>query len=157
MAAPPPSGATPMFPPGMGRGAQPTSEQIEAIKASIAQQAQKAGMTVPQFLEHVKQQQARMMAARQQQLQQQVGQQGQPQQAGQQGLAPGAAGPPQGEARLPGAMPIKPGPPNPQALAVAKFLQSQDLKPRTSILNGERRQMFRGEDAIPIVPPCITC
>ncbi len=37
-----------------------------------------------------------------------------------------------------------PGPPNPQALAVAKFLKGQELKPRTCILNGERKEMFKG-------------
>jgi translocation protein SEC62 len=39
--------------------------------------------------------------------------------------------------------PIVPGPPNPVALALAKFLRSQNLKPRTCILNGERKDMFR--------------
>jgi translocation protein SEC62 len=36
-----------------------------------------------------------------------------------------------------------PGPPNPVAIALAKFLRSQNLKPRTCILNGERKDMFR--------------
>lgn len=41
------------------------------------------------------------------------------------------------------AQPIVPGPPNPLALVLAKFLRSQELKPRTVILNGERKDMFR--------------
>jgi translocation protein SEC62 len=40
--------------------------------------------------------------------------------------------------------PIVPGPPNPIALALAKFLRGQNLKPRTCILNGERKDMFKG-------------
>jgi translocation protein SEC62 len=40
--------------------------------------------------------------------------------------------------------PIVPGPPNPVAIALAKFLRSQDLKPRTCILDGNRKDMFKG-------------
>ena len=32
----------------------------------------------------------------------------------------------------------------PKAIALAKFLKGQDLKPRTCILNGERKDMFKG-------------
>ena len=39
--------------------------------------------------------------------------------------------------------PIVPGPPNPVAISLATFLRSQKLKPRTCILNGERKDMFR--------------
>ena len=39
--------------------------------------------------------------------------------------------------------PIVPGPPNPVAISLAKFLRGQNLKPRTCILNGERKDMFR--------------
>jgi translocation protein SEC62 len=136
----PPPGAMPMmFPPGMmGRGQPPTPEQIEALKAKIAQDAERAGMSVPEFVEQIKQAQARMMAARQQQMA-----------AAQQQQQQGGAGPPQqGGPRPPGATPIKPGPPKPEALAVATFLQGQDLKPRTSIFNGERKQMFRVKRAL---------
>lgn len=41
--------------------------------------------------------------------------------------------------------PITPGPPNPAALAVANFLRSQDLKLRTCILDGQRKDMFKGK------------
>jgi translocation protein SEC62 len=40
--------------------------------------------------------------------------------------------------------PITPGPPNPVAIAMANFLRGQDLKLRTCILNGDRKDMFRG-------------
>jgi len=84
-------------------------------------------MTVPEFVKKIRQQQ-QAMAEAQQQAAQQGGQpqpQGQPQQGQQQ--------------------PITPGPPKPEALAVAKFLKSQDLKLRTCILNGQRKDMFKGK------------
>ena len=40
--------------------------------------------------------------------------------------------------------PIQPGPPKPEALAVANFLMAQELKMRTCIFNGQRKDMFRG-------------
>ncbi|WKT45737.1 Translocation protein Sec62 [Fusarium oxysporum f. sp. vasinfectum] len=46
------------------------------------------------------------------------------------------------------AQPITPGPPNPKAIALASFLRGQDLKPRTVILNGERKDMFRVKRAL---------
>lgn len=76
--------------------------------------AQKNGMTVPEFVEFLKKNEA------QQKAQQQGGQSPQQQ-------------------------PIQPGPPSPAAIAVAKFLQGQDLKPRSCILNGQRKNMFKGE------------
>jgi translocation protein SEC62 len=134
----------PMGPNGMPLP-RPTPEQIQAMQRRLAEDAQKAGMSVPQFIEHIKkqaqEQQMRMRAA---------------QQAGQQ---PGAQTPEGAHSHphphphehphpQPGAagrqVPITPGPPNPKALAVAKFLRNQDLKPRTSILNGERKDMFKG-------------
>lgn len=137
-------------------GQQPTPEQIEVIKkyqveaqrnfqAKIAEQAEKEGVPVQEVLQRVQQQmqqqRAAMMARAQQQQQQQQaggqqggqGQQGQPQ-------GPRPAGPPQQG----GAQPITPGPPNPVAITMANFLRGQDLKPRTCIMNGERKEIFRG-------------
>jgi translocation protein SEC62 len=101
-------------------GQKPTPEQIQAMQRQLAIDAQKNGMTVPQFVEKLKaqaiaQQQAQQQAAAQQQAQQQQQQQ-----------------------------PIQPGPPKPEALAVANFLKKQDLKVRTCILNGQRKDMFKG-------------
>jgi translocation protein SEC62 len=99
------------------------------MQRQLAIDAQKNGMTVPEFVAKLKQQQ---MAMQQAQAQQQAAQQGgQPQQQGQ--VQQGAP------------QPITPGPPKPEALAVAKFLKSQDLKPRTCILNGQRKDMFKGK------------
>lgn len=103
-------------------GQQPTPEQIQAMQRQLAIDAQKAGMTVPQFVEKLKAQ-----AIAQQQAQQKAAAQGQ--------------GTPQQNVQ-----PIQPGPPKPAALALAKFLRSQDLKQRTCILNGQRKDMFKGQD-----------
>ncbi|KAJ9138870.1 Translocation protein SEC62 [Pleurostoma richardsiae] len=122
-------------PPGMPRpGQMPTPEQIAAMQRQLAIDAQKAGMTVPQFIEHLKKQAAERQAMMAQQAKQQGGQPGHPQQQQQQ-----QQGQPQ---------PITPGPPNPAALAVATFLRGQNLKTRTCILNGERKDMFRVKRAL---------
>lgn len=119
-------------PHGLQPGQQPTPEQIRQMQQQIAAEAQKAGLTVPQYIERVKQQamqqhQAQMAAQRQQQQQQAQGQQGA--QPGQQ-------------------VPIQPGPPKPEAIAVAKFLQGQDLKQRTCIFQEKRKDMFKVKRAI---------
>jgi translocation protein SEC62 len=107
---------------------QPTPEQIQAMQRQLAIDAQKAGMTVPQFVETLKAQ----AIAKQRQQQQQQG--GQP-----------APGQPQPQQQQQTQQPITPGPPNPAALALAKFLKNQDLKTRTCILNGQRKEMFKGK------------
>ena len=122
-----------------GPGQRPTPEQIQMMQRQVAAEAEKAGMTVPEFVEHVKKQQ---MARLQQQRAAAAG-------AGASPAGPGAPGPRPGPpGGRPNGMgqqqPITPGPPNPKALAVANFLKSQDLKPRTCILNGERKDMFKG-------------
>ena len=118
-------------------GQMPSPEQIAAMQRQLAIDAQKAGMSVPQFIEHLKKQAMEQQQMRMQQMQQQQAAQGRP------GGAPGHQHPQQGQPQ-----PITPGPPNPVALAVAQFLRGQNLKPRTVILNGERKDMFRGELAL---------
>ncbi|KFA67683.1 hypothetical protein S40285_00960 [Stachybotrys chlorohalonatus IBT 40285] len=153
MASPPPvppAGQMPGPGPGPGGmpmpmpGQRPTPEQIQEMQRRIAEDAQKAGMSVPQFIEHIKrqaqEQQMRMRAA-----QQAGGQPGaphahpHPHQHPHQQPPPGAQGRPQ---------PITPGPPDARALALAKFLRGQDLKPRTCILDGNRRDMFKVKRAL---------
>lgn len=123
-------------------GQQPTPEQIRAMQAQIAAEAQKAGMSVPQYIEKVKAQ-----AMQQHQMRQQMAQQ---QQQGQlQGGQPGQPRPPQQGGAQPGQqVPIAPGPPKPEALAVANFLRSQDLKARTCIFQEKRKDMFKVKRAI---------
>lgn len=92
-------------------------------------EAKKNGMTREQFIQHIKVQQ---MKQHQQQGQAQapVQVQGQGQQSSQQQQA----------------IPVNPNtPPKPEALGVAKFLRGQDLKTRTCILDGQRKEMFKGE------------
>lgn len=124
------------FPPGQ----QPTPEQIQQVQRKIAEDARKAGMTIPEFLEHLKKQAIQMRMAQQQQAQQ----------AGHPGAGPpGHAHPHPEQQQSQGVrQPVTPGPPKPEALAVAKFLRSQNLKPRTCILNGERKDMFKVKRAL---------
>jgi translocation protein SEC62 len=100
------------------------------MQQQLARDAQAAGMSVPDFIAHIRKQQAEQQMRMQQQQQQQGGQPPHQHQHG-----PPQAGQPQ---------PIVPGPPNPVAIALAKFLRSQELKPRTCILNGDRKDMFKG-------------
>ncbi|KAI9171209.1 Translocation protein SEC62 [Paramyrothecium foliicola] len=150
MATPPPPFPPGQAPPGAipvpmpGPGQRPTPEQIQEIQRRIAEDAQKAGMTVPEFIEHIKRQQmehhARMRAA------QEAGQPMGP--PGQHSHPHNHSHPPPGAQQQGRPQPIVPGPPNPAALALAKFLRGQDLKPRTCILNGQRRDMFKVKRAL---------
>lgn len=135
-------------------GQQPSQQQLAAIQQQIAEaqrrgmtpqqlqaqqrqqiqaEADKAGLSFDQYINRLKQQ-AFENHQRQQQMAQQQAQnqatrpQGQPQMQGQQGQQ----------------VPITPGAPDPRALALAKWLKGQDLKPRTCILNGQRKDMFKG-------------
>ncbi|KAK4246556.1 hypothetical protein C7999DRAFT_15340 [Corynascus novoguineensis] len=120
----------------------PSPEQIAAMQRQLASDAEKMGMTVPQFIaEHLKRQAQERMQAQQQQAQQ--GQGGHQHQHPHQHPHPRQQQPAPGQPR-----PIVPGPPNPVALALAKFLRGQNLKPRTCILNGERKDMFRVKRAL---------
>lgn len=167
-----PPGGMPMripLPPGMKiePGQQPTPEQMEQIKAfniqakaqfdaKIAEQAAKEGVPVETIMarlqQQAQQQRAAMMMRMQQQAQQQQQQGGQPGQP-QPGQGQPGQGQPQGhqhphppQQQQQGVQQaITPGPPNPVAIALANFLRSQDLKTRTCILNGERKDMFKGE------------
>lgn len=148
-----------MAAPGPPPGAQPFSRQ--QIEQMIAMEAQKRGMTIPQFQAFQRQQieaeaakagispqqfiQMKQEEAKQQFMRQQ--QQQQQQQPGQ-----GQQRPPQGQVQQ---IPVNLNAgvqPTPAALAVAKFLRSQDLKTRTCIFNGERKDMFKGRARIMPVP-----
>lgn len=107
---------------GMQPGQQPSPEQVRAMQAQIAAEAEKAGLTVPQYVERIKAQAMQQQQMRQQQMQQ--------------GAQPGKQ------------VPIAPGPPKPEGIAVAKFLRSQDLKLRTCIFNDQRKDMFKVKRAI---------
>ncbi len=115
-------------------GQQPTREQIIEMQRRLQAEAQAAGMTIQEYIGKLKQ---KAMAEAQAQAQ-----------------AQGQAQPPQQQqqqAQQNQPQPIQPGPPKPEALAVANFLKSQDLKPRTCILNGQRKDMFKGKSP----PSCV--
>ncbi|KAI0022661.1 protein translocation protein [Xylariomycetidae sp. FL0641] len=151
-----PNGPQPMpIPVGAPGGPpMPSPQQIAQMQQQLAAEAQKHGMTVPQFVEHIKaQRMAQIQRMQQQQQQQQGGQPGQPGQPGQQqqqqqGGPQGPQGPPRQVPMRGQPQPIRPGPPNPVAIALANFLRSQPLKPRTCIMNGERKDMFRVKRAL---------
>jgi translocation protein SEC62 len=115
------------------------------MQRQLAIDAEKMGLTVPQFIEHLKRQAQERMQAQQQQQQQQQGQEGEHQHQHQHPHPHQHQHqhPPQGQQQ-----PIVPGPPNPVAISLAKFLRGQSLKPRTCILNGERKDMFRVKRAL---------
>ena len=99
-------------------------QQREQLTADAAKQ----GMTPEQYVAQLR---ARAMAANQQQQggsSPQGQQQGAQQQQQQEHQVPVNAG----------------GPPDPKAVAVAKFLRSQGLKSRTCIMDGQRKDMFKG-------------
>ena len=108
------------------------------MQQQIAAEAQKAGISVPQYVERLKAQ-AQQNHQRMQMMQQQ--QRAQQQQQGQQQMQQGGAQPGQ-------QVPIAPGPPKPEALAVAAFLRSQNLKLRTCIFQEKRKDMFKVKRAI---------
>lgn len=120
----PPQGGAPFK---LQPGQKPSPEQIAMMQRQLAIDAEKNGMTVPEFIERLK---AQAMAQ---------------QQAQQRAAAAGQHGGAQPPAQQQQQQPITPGPPKPEALAVANFLKSQDLKPRTCILNGQRKDMFKGK------------
>lgn len=120
-----------------------TPQQFLAMqKQKIAEEAAKAGVTPEQFIQMVQQQamqqrqaQANAMKAGQQQPGQPPAN-GQPQQPPQ--------GPQPGQPQMQRIDLNKPVEPKPDALAVAKFLRGQDLKTRTCVFDGQRKDMFKG-------------
>lgn len=105
------------------RGLTPQQFQAQQ-RAQIEADAKKANMSFEDYITHLKKQAL-------ENHQRQVAQQQAAQAAGKT--------PQQGQQ-----VPITPGAPNPQAIAVAQWLRGQDLKTRTCILNGQRKDMFKG-------------
>ncbi|KAF2028308.1 translocation protein, partial [Setomelanomma holmii] len=128
--APPPSGPPPGGPQPVQampiniqgpNGEQPTPEQIRQIQMQLAAEAEKHGISVQEYVQRLREQ-----AMAQQQAQMRAQQEAQQQQQ----------------------QPIQPGPPKPEALAVANWLKTQDLKPRTVVHDEKRKDMFRVKRAI---------
>lgn len=120
----PPPGAIPINIQGPN-GEQPTPEQIRQIQMQLQAEAEKHGISVQEYVQRLREQ---AMAQQQAQMQAQMRAQQEAQQQQQQ--------------------PIQPGPPKPEALAVADWLKSQELKPRTVLHDEKRKDMFRVKRAI---------
>ncbi|KAI4122587.1 MAG: hypothetical protein LQ338_005728 [Usnochroma carphineum] len=148
MAAPPPPGQ------------QPTPQQMAAMQQQITKEAQKRGMTPQQFQQWQRQQieaearkagmsfeqyinMVKQQAFESHQRQQQMAAEQHAHQHAHQQL-----GQPQAQGQGGQQVPIQPGAPDPKALAVARWLRGQDLKTRTCILNGQRKDMFRVKRAL---------
>lgn len=161
----------------------PNPQQMAQMQQQFAAEAAKRGLTPEQFAQKQREQltadaaklglspeqyvaqlrmramqahQKQMEAQRQGQGSPQPGQPGQPGQQQQQGQAPTPQpGQPQQQMHQ---VPVNAGqPPDPKALAVAKFLRSQNLKPRTCIMDGQRKDMFKGKRHVSIfMPTCQT-
>ncbi|CEJ53717.1 putative translocation protein Sec62 [Penicillium brasilianum] len=138
-----------------------TPEQFaQQQREQLTADAAKLGLTPEQYVAQLRMRamqahQKQMEAQRQGQGSPQPGQAQQPQQQqqqqpGQQGQQgqPQAQQQPQPQQQT-HQVPVQPGQPaDPKALAVAHFLRSQSLKPRTCILDGQRKDMFKVKRAI---------
>jgi translocation protein SEC62 len=102
-------------------GERPTPEQIQQIQQQLMEAAQKEGISVQEYVGRL-----RAQAMAQQQAQMQAQQEAQQQQQ----------------------QPIQPGPPKPEAIAVANWLKTQELKPRTVVHDEKRKDMFKVRRAI---------
>lgn len=117
-----------------------TVEQLQAFnRQQIETEAAKLGMSPQKFVE-MKRREAFEQHQKQQQAAAAARQQGKgPGPGAQPQLGPGQPQVVQQQIPLNGTVQAKP-----EALAVAKFLRSQNLKTRTCIFNGQRKDMFKG-------------
>jgi translocation protein SEC62 len=129
------------------RGMTP-EEFAKKQREQLAADAAKLGLSPEQYVTQLRMR--AMQQAQQQQQQMQAQRQGQasPQPGAQQGQSP-APQPQQPQQPQQHQVPVNAGqPPDPKALAVANFLKSQNLKPRTCILDGQRKDMIKGKLAV---------
>ncbi|KAL4918253.1 translocation protein Sec62-domain-containing protein [Aspergillus aurantiobrunneus] len=148
----------------MATPGQPSPQQLAAMQQQFAAEAAKRGLSPEEFAkqqrdqlateaakhgvsteQYVAQLKMRAMAAQQKaaEVQRQLGKNpGSPQ--------PGQPGQPgQGPQTHSQQVPVNPNnPKDPKAIAVAQFLRSQNLKPRTCIMDGQRKDMFKVKRAI---------
>ncbi|EDN07256.1 translocation protein sec62 [Histoplasma capsulatum] len=132
----------------MATPGQPTPQQHAAMQHHLTTEAAKRGMT-PEEFSNMQRQQLAAEAAKQgltpeqyiAQLKAKALQQHQQQQQAKRAHEHGE--------NHPQHVPMNSNaPPNPRAVAVADFLRSQNLKPRTCILDGRRRELFKVKRAI---------
>lgn len=145
----------------MATPGQPSPEQMAAMQQQFAAEAAKRGMTPQQFAAKQREQltadatklgltteqyvaQLRMRAMQAHQQQQKI--QAEQGQAGPEGQQAASPAPQQHQHTTTQQVPVNPNnPPDPKAVAVANWLRSQNLKPRTCIMDGQRKDMFKGE------------
>ncbi|PYH94617.1 translocation protein [Aspergillus ellipticus CBS 707.79] len=154
----------------------PSPQQMAAMQQQFAAEAAKRGLTPEEFAKQQREQLAadaakhnmsteqyvaqlrmRALAAHQRQVEAQRHAQAQAQAQAQ---ANGSQPPGQPGQNLPAPpqpqpqqqtrqVPVNPSnPPDPKAIAVAQFLQGQNLKTRTCIMDGQRKQLFKVKRAI---------
>ncbi len=141
----------------MAQPTGPSPEQMRQMQQQFFAEAAKQGMTPEQFQEHQRQQLAADAAKqgltveqyvnqlKQRAIQEHQKRQQQAQQQQQQAQGQDQTHQHQNQHAQTQKIPVNPGAaPKPEALAVAKFLRSQDLKTRTCILDGQRKEMFKG-------------
>ncbi|KAI9934950.1 hypothetical protein ASPWEDRAFT_140160 [Aspergillus wentii DTO 134E9] len=146
----------------MAAPGQPSPQQLAAMQQQFAAEAARRGMTPEEFAkqqreqlnaeaakqgmtteQYVTQMRMRAMAAQKQHIEAQ--RQAQAQQSGQ---SPAQQPQPQQQQQM-HQVPVNPSnPPDPKAIAVAQFLRSQNLKSRTCIMDGQRKDMFKVKRAI---------
>ena len=118
------------------RGMSPQEFQAQQRRA-LEDEARKAGLPLDQYISKIKQQAWEQHQKQQQMIAQQ-------QQNG--NVVHGQTHSQGGQGQQ---VPIQPGAPDLKSLALAKWLRSQNLKARTCILNGQRKDMFKGEACKP--------
>jgi translocation protein SEC62 len=150
----------------MAAPGQPSPQQMAAMQQQFAAEAAKRGMTPQEFAakqreqltadatklgltteQYVTQLRMRAMQAHQQQQQQaQAEAEGKAAPEGQQQQQAQSPAPQQHQHQTTQQVPVNPNnPPDPKAIAVANWLRSQNLKPRTCIMDGQRKDMFKGK------------
>jgi translocation protein SEC62 len=131
-------------------GPPPNPQQITQMQAQFLDEAKRRGLTPQQFQEQQRQQLTADAAKQGLTLEQYVVQlkaramqeHHMRQQQAHQGQVQGHQPPQQGQMQQ---IPVNPNADKkPEALAVAKFLRSQDLKMRVCVLDGQRKEMFKG-------------
>lgn len=143
----------------MATPGQPSPQQLAAMQQQFAAEAARRGLTPEQFAQQQREQLAaeaakngvsteeyvsdlrmRAMAAHQKHME------AQQQEASESGQANPPAQQAQQQQQTSTQVPVNPSnPADPKAIAVAQFLRSQNLKPRTCIMDGQRKDMFKGK------------
>jgi beta-phosphoglucomutase-like phosphatase (HAD superfamily) len=107
-------------------GGQPSTQQIQAMQQQLAAEAARHNMSVEQYINHLKAHAMKQAQAQQEQREAAAAQKQQEQE----------------EYHVNTTQPVAV---NPQAVALAKWLRAQELKTRTCILSGQRKDMFKGK------------